>query len=135
MPLHFDIKTIPHRAQRYDTLGDYWADASGISNVRVTELGDWRYEFLVAIHELIELALTRQRGISEPSIMAFDMAFTGKGEPGDNDSAPYRCEHRFAENIERLVCAELGIHWRDYERALEDFYAAQERQKPEDDKL
>jgi hypothetical protein len=87
---------------------------------------DWRYEVLVAVHEIIEMALTRQRGIAEERITEFDIKFEQNkaqgvvaGEPGDNINAPYRREHFFATNIERLVAAELDVDWFEYDRYVD----------------
>ncbi len=124
MEIH--IKTIPHDSQRYPTVGDYWTSAAGVEEVRVSELPDWRYEALVAVHELIEMILTKQRGIAEEAISDFDVKFErereeGKafGEPGDAPDAPYRDEHFFATNVERLLAAELGVDWFTYERLVD----------------
>jgi len=123
-PMHFDIKTIAKDAMRYETVGDYF-EQGGTNVVRVANMGNRDYEFLVAIHEMIELWLCQKRGIDEPPIMAFDVAFEANrqpgnvDEPGDHPDAPYRREHRFAENIERLVAAELGVDWNEYTIAVE----------------
>lgn len=119
--MKIQIETIPHDAQRYPTIGDYW-QKDGIVHIRVSEMHDWRYVILVAVHELIESMITRYRGISEEAIGAFDMEFEHKreqglvrGEPGDAPDAPYRREHFFATNVERLLAAELGVDWAIYE--------------------
>lgn len=116
------IETIPHGAQRYPTVGDYWEDADGVLQIRVSEMEDWRYVILVAVHELAEMMLTRWRGIPEEAIGEFDMEFERKrelglaaGEPGDDPAAPYRREHFFATSVERLLAAELGVDWKEYE--------------------
>jgi hypothetical protein len=116
------VETIPHEAQRYPTVGDYWEDPEGVVQIRVSHMEDWRYVILVAVHELAEMMLTRWRGIPEEAIGSFDMAFEKKrerglvrGEPGDARDAPYRREHFFATNIERLLAAELGVDWELYE--------------------
>src|SRR3954471_1821185 len=103
MPLRMHIETIPHQSQRYPTVGDYWEDEHGVEQIRVSEMMDWRYEVLVAVHEIVEMALTRQRKISEESITEFDIEFEKNkekklvhGEAGDNVNAPYRKEHFFA---------------------------------------
>ncbi len=120
------IETISHDLQRYPTVGDYWLDGDGVEQIRVSEMMDWRYEVLVAIHEIIEMALTRQRGIAEERITEFDIKFEQNkaqgvvgGEPGDNINAPYRKEHFFATNIERLFAAELDVDWFEYDRYVE----------------
>jgi hypothetical protein len=123
MKIH--VETIPHSEQRYPTVGDYWS-ADGVQHIRVSHMVDWRYEVLVAMHELVEMALTRHRGISEPRITEFDLEFErsreqGRGfsEPGDHPDAPYRKEHFFATNIERLFAAELDVDWFVYDEYVE----------------
>lgn len=118
------IQTIPHAGQRYDTCGD-WRVLSepslGIEKFRidVSALGDWRYETLVAIHELVEAVLCHHRGISDEVVTAFDKAFDGEGEPGDSPDAPYRKEHFLATIIELMMASELGVDWALYEAAIE----------------
>lgn len=117
------IQSIPHNEQRYRTVGDYWDEEGGVQQVRVSEMPDWRWEFLIGVHELIEKALTGHRQIDERQISEFDIEFEkrrdeGKefGEPGDAPGSPYRREHYFATNIERLLAAELGVDWFEYEQ-------------------
>ena len=110
------IKFIAQRRQRYDTAGDYWIDNRGTIQVRISKEKDWRYEVLVLIHELTEMFLCKERGISFKAIDRFDMRFRGDGEPGDDPKAPYYREHQWASGIERLLAAELGVDWKDYER-------------------
>jgi hypothetical protein len=126
MPLRMHIETIPHETQRYPTVGDYWLDEQGVEQIRVSEMMDWRYEVLVAVHEIVEMALTRQRGIAEEAITEFDIKFEQdkekglvSGEAGDNVNAPYRNEHFFATNLERLFAAELKVNWCEYDRYVD----------------
>jgi hypothetical protein len=119
--LDIHIKTIPHKEQRYPTCGDYWQNADGSLEVRISELNEPAYESLIAIHELIEQLLTAQLGISEAEITAFDQKFEQQrkpgntDEPGDDPQSPYRQQHLFATGIEKLVAAALGIDWTKYE--------------------
>jgi hypothetical protein len=122
-----EIKTIPHSEQRYETCGDYWVDEQGVQQVRISELNDWRYEMLIAVHEIVELSLARHRNIDEVEITNFDVRFEAAkakgecfGEAGDHVHAPYRKEHFFATNIERLFAAELGVDWFEYEKFVDD---------------
>ncbi len=124
--MKIQIETIPHESQRYPTVGDYWDDEAGVEQVRVSAMPDWRYEALVAVHEMIEMILVKYRGISEQAISEFDIAFEqsreqGKvlGEPGDDARAPYQREHFFATNLERLLAAELGVDWFAYDRLVD----------------
>lgn len=124
--MKIQIETIPHDAQRYPTVGDYWADSGGVEQIRVSSMPDWRYEALVAVHELVEMVLVKQRGISEQAITEFDIGFeqareagTVRGEPGDDPRAPYQREHFFATNLERLLAAELGVDWFEYDTLVD----------------
>jgi hypothetical protein len=124
--MKINIETIPHGEQRYPTVGDYWDDEAGVVQVRVSDMKDWRYEALVAVHELVEMFLTKHRDIAEPCISEFDIKFEQSreqalltGEPGDHPNAPYRREHFFATNLERLLSAELGVDWFEYDRDVD----------------
>ena len=124
MTIH--IQTIPHEQQRYPTVGDYWEEPGGVEQVRISELSDWRYEALVTVHELIEWFLTKHRAIAEQAISDFDIAFEQDkelgvvlGEAGDDPRAPYRREHFFATNVERLLAAELDVDWGAYETLVD----------------
>ncbi len=117
------IETIPHQSHRYSTVGDYYVLGDGTRMIRVSELPDERMSLLIALHELIEQALTEARGIPEGEIAAFDTAVPADSpyaeDPGHDPAAPYHREHVFAECIERLMAAELGVNWQDYEKAIE----------------
>ena len=129
MGLHIYIDTIPHAEQRYPTVGDYWEDAlvSGETKreVRVSDMSNEDYEFLVAIHEQIEQHLCKKRGISEQSITDFDVKFENSrtseslAEPGNHPDAPYHKEHVFATEIERRLAEELGIDWATYDKFVD----------------
>lgn len=122
-----EIQSIPNNRHRYDTVGDYWDSATG-THIRTSDLGNEDFEFLVALHELVEQYLCRSRGIAEKDIMAFDVAFEQERaeglwtdeEPGDDSRAPYRREHFFATTIERAMAHELGVTWAAYDAAISD---------------
>jgi hypothetical protein len=120
-----DVKVIPHKQQRYETVGDwYFNKDNNRLTIRVSAMRNRNYEFLVALHEQVEAMLCIERGICEKEITLFDMKFEANrkdgntDEPGDDPLAPYRKEHFFATNIERLTAAELGIDWGEYEKAV-----------------
>ena len=124
MPLTIGIRTIPHTSQRYDTCGDWYTDGQHFTHILVSEMHNWKYELLVALHELVEQSLCRDRHITEEAVTAFDQDFEAQrlegddSEPGDAPLAPYRREHNFATNIERQLAHELGIDWVAYEKAI-----------------
>lgn len=114
------IETCRHEDQRYVTLGDYWVDSDGTIQIRVSAFptGDyrsWPMQVLIAVHELIEMALCLRRGISEPDIRRFDETHPNLDDPGNDPAAPYHKEHVFAENVERLLAQQLGVDWKEYE--------------------
>lgn len=119
-----NYQVIPHSEQRYPTVGDYWLDESGVWQIRVSKMSDWRYEILVLVHEICELAIVRYLGINPEEIDAFDRQYeldraAGKHppdtEPGDDDAAPYRLPHSIATGIERVLSYALMVNWSRYE--------------------
>lgn len=104
-----------------------WKYGDNFIEVAVKSMSDWRYELLVQVHELVEAALCKQRGITDDEVTAFDMQFEEERaaglhspteEDGDDPSAPYHKEHFAATNIERLLARELGVVWSDYEEEI-----------------
>jgi hypothetical protein len=109
------VAVIPHADQRYPTIGD-WVFGGDALTIAVSDTGDPKMNFLIGLHEQIEAMLCLERGIPEPEVMAFDRAHPELDEPGADPRAPYHAEHVFAEQIERLVAARLGVDWTEYER-------------------
>lgn len=112
-------------------IGDY--QVSGYPDwweIEATDSGNRKHNKLLLIHELIECMLTEERGIAEHEIDKFDREFEKTNvlglEPGDSSDAPYQREHQFAEKIEKLLCEEFGIDWKDYCNAIEDLIKSHE---------
>lgn len=122
-----NIQVIPHSEQRYETIGDYWDDSDGTKQIRVSASTP-HYEFLIAVHELVESYLVASKGINISDIDKFDQEFEkmrneypkfiGDMEPGDNDNAPYYHEHQIASRIEKWLADTLGVDWNMYEKTL-----------------
>ena len=104
------IDIVPKEEVPNGQLGDYYN-----GHIYVADTGVHEANIGIALHELVEMTLAKNRGISEEDITNFDLVYKGDGEPGDDVKSPYRKEHRFAENIERLFVQELRIAWQDYE--------------------
>lgn len=127
MSLNIHITTVDHGKHLcgYPTVGDWNWTSAGNLNITVSKLGDYRKELAVAIHELIEVMLCRERGIQQYEVEDFDRSYEQKreigdiSEPGDSPYAPYRKEHFFATTIERQIIHEFGLDWRKYEEAID----------------
>lgn len=122
--LNIHIKTLPDTKQRYDTVGDYQTNADGQRQITISDMPDPRYEFLIAIHEMVESYLCQLRGVNEQEIDEFDIAYEESrtagettSEPGNDPSAPYHLEHLFATKIEKMIAEEMGVDWDAYSAA------------------
>jgi hypothetical protein len=114
------IETIPHHDQRYDTVGDWQADNTGCLRIRVSDMNNWHYEALVAIHELVEAVLCSHGRITQEIVDKFDFSYKGGGEPGDDPRAPYSGPHCIATGVERILAAVMGVSWSRYEETLDN---------------
>jgi hypothetical protein len=132
-----EIRVIPHDQQRYPTIGD-WEIVDGHKTpnhlrISVSDLGDWRQEMAVAVHELIEALLCLHNGPTQEEVDAFDKEFErlhekyNRGcnhypaceEPGACPDAPYAHEHAIADVVERLLIDQFGLNWTAYESNVE----------------
>ncbi|MGB7195332.1 MAG: hypothetical protein WBD81_17900 [Collimonas pratensis] len=122
--MHITLKTIPHNQQRYETCGDWQIKPDGSFEILVSDMGNEKYAALVALHELCEVLLCQDRGITDESVTAFDEAYEAQrpegdeSEPGDSPAAPYAEEHCAATGIERVMASLLNVKWADYEKAI-----------------
>lgn len=122
-PLKVLIESIPHDAQRYNTPGDWFWD-EGILHIRVSRLSERKLEFIMAFHELFEAMWCKNEGVSQHDVDRFDTKFElarkdgDTREPGDSIDAPYYTGHQIATGLERIVAAELGVSWNEYEEEV-----------------
>lgn len=128
------IKVIPESEQRDCVNGaDWWWDGSGDLQVRISPMSDWRYEALLALHETIEAILCKHNGVAEPDVCAFDQEYDKTHnfdvDAGDEPDAPYVREHCFATGLERVICAELDVNWKTYDKELASTYPGPSKKK------
>ena len=125
--MNVTIKIIPHNQQRYDSVGDWWWSDDENLEIRVSDLGNWKMEQLVAMHEYLEALICNKSGITEKKITAFDLKYekdrkrgkyTLEQEPGDDPDAPYHIEHFCATTMERINCLLLGVNWDEYNQKV-----------------
>lgn len=121
--MNITIKVIPHSDHRYPTAGDWFFNGQDLE-IHVSKLSDWRYEMLVAVHELYEALLCEHDGVTQQAVDDFDKKFeagrpeSDDGEPGDSPFAPYHLQHFRATNIERQMADALDVKWPEYEAEL-----------------
>lgn len=113
-----EIRTMAHSTQRYNTAGDYFKAPADVTFFRISETGNKDYNFLIAVHELVEAYLCEKRGITFASIDAFDMTHPDLDDPGSNLDAPYHKEHMFCLELEKVIAKELGVDLKEYEKRL-----------------
>ena len=115
------IQTIEHADQRYETVGDWQFQPTGDLKIKVSDLGDWRLNALVGVHELVEALLAKDLNVSEFKVDQFDMEYEKNrkegdiSEAGDDPTCPVYWQHQIATIIERLLCYEFGIDWAEYD--------------------
>lgn len=102
------IEFVPPEKLRYDSLGDWFFKDDELI-IQVASMGTEEEQFLVALHELVEVRLCMLRGITQEQVDEFDFAYKGDEEPGDQADAPYRAEHRQAMIIEILMANFMGL--------------------------
>ncbi len=128
--MNISIKTIKHEDQVYPTCGDWRFTEEGDLNIFISDMGNWKYEALIAVHELLEVILCKDRGVSTEIVDTFDKLFEnlrtqnpeliGDVEPGSMPTAPYHREHMFASIVEKALAGELKVDWNDYDKTVNE---------------
>jgi hypothetical protein len=116
------IEQIPHDKQRYNTVGDWQYSTNELGgldlSIKVSEMKDFRYFLIVAVHELIESILCKWNGVKESQVDEWDISHPYDIEPGEIKESPYYREHLVASIVENVLGHELDINWPDYEDEL-----------------
>ena len=116
--MEIKIHILPSHQMRYDTWDDWQVDKDGNITFQIADAGNDLYNKICLVHAIIEELLTSAKGVSEETITKFDLEYTGDDEPGEELAAPYRDEHLIAKAVEMLLCAKLGIPWKEYNKEL-----------------
>jgi hypothetical protein len=115
------IETLPPRKMRYRTVGDWFfrGEKNDHLVIQVADTGNWTYNLMVAIHELVEVFLCCLKGITTEQVDRFDKAHEDDEDPGSHPRAPYHRQHMSAMSVEIMLCAAAGVKWRKYEDSLD----------------
>lgn len=128
-PAAIHVEFIEHSAQDYPTVGNWQLKGNAIKVllISVSKTKTPLYQYLVAIHELVEALACCVCGVTQQDVDDFDLEWerrvTGQviaadQEPGDSLLAPYHRQHQLASLVERTVAFFLGVDWADYESEI-----------------
>lgn len=121
--IHVNFK--PQAEQRYKTLGD-WQIKTLLNTIEgthrtvlyitITQMPDQRYQWPLAVHELVEALLCHVDEISTEEVDAWDIHGEGRhlDEPGDDPKAPYHVQHMAAGDLEIQMAQLLGFTAGEY---------------------
>lgn len=129
------IESIPHEAQRYPTVGDwFYVEEPGtgekILKIRISRMSDPRMMEASAIHELFEALACNHAGVTQESVDQFDTKYEEdrkaglhgeNDEPGDDPTAPYAVQHGYASAVERTYATAVGLDWNKYANEVSAF--------------
>ena len=118
------LEVIPHEQQRLGAAGDWWFEPNGDLQVRVSDLGDWRYNFLVLRHEMDEAILCQHNGVTT-AMVDEDQANESPTDDPDSFSgypgARYQNQHNDALAAEWVMSQLLNVDWVLYGMAWEKY--------------
>ena len=103
---------------RYRTVGDWRFVAPGFLLIEIADTGNWIYNMLVALHELVEVFLCTAQGITQKQVDRFDFSHQDDDDPGEHPNAPYHAQHMIAMGIEMILATALKVKWRPYSESL-----------------
>lgn len=106
--LKFRVK----KAMRYDDVGDYF-DSTIISY----DMKNPVFNNGIMLHEFIEYTLIKSAGIPVDMIDAFDND-TAAQEKHKEEYKLYTKYHRMANRVERHFIENMGLSWKDYQKAV-----------------
>lgn len=121
--MNIHVMTVARDKMRPEVDGaDWFFDEKGDLQVRICPMTDWRYEALLAVHEMTEALMCMHNGVSQVSVDRFDQEFDKThqfdSEAGDDPNSPYKIEHTFATAIERILAGVFKINWASYDNEL-----------------
>ena len=116
------LEVIPHEQQRLHAIGDWYFELNGDLVVRVSDLGDWRYNFLVARHEMDEAILCMKDGITTQMVDDDQKKALPTDDPDSFSGYPGAClqnQHNDALSAEWVMSRLLNVDWIEYGKASE----------------
>lgn len=117
------IEVIDHKDQRLpgNIGGDWKFDEKGNLTVCVSDMGDWRYNFLLARHEMDEAILCKIAGITTEMVDADELNAKPTDDPDSLTGYPGSCyqeQHNDALVAEWIMSKNLYVDWETYGKAF-----------------
>lgn len=116
------LEVINHKEQRLGVVGDWFFTSPEELTVRVSDSGDWRYNFLALRHEMDEAMLCKKAGITTEMVDA-DQANQSEDDDPDSFSgypgARLQAQHNDALAAEWQMSRLLGVNWEEYGAAFD----------------
>jgi hypothetical protein len=106
------LKFRVRKSMRYDDVGDYF-DNSIISY----DMKNPIINNAIMLHEFIEYTLIKSAGIPVAMIDAFDTDEKA-ADKYQKEFKLYTKYHRIANNVERHFIENMGMDWKDYQKAI-----------------
>ena len=108
------------KSVRNDQCGDWRIDPGFPVRAMTLDLGNHDFNALLLIHELVEALSCKRDHVRDEEVCAFDAAYKGDGEPGDEENAPYHRQHKLATLVETNIALAWGIDLIAYNKAIDD---------------
>ena len=117
------IEFIPHKEQRLPGSigGDWYFDSDDNLVIKVSDMKDWRYNFLLAMHEMNEAILCKNAGITTEMVDADELKSSPTDNPDSFSGYPGSCyqnQHNDALALEWLMSRLLDVNWEKYGKAF-----------------
>ncbi len=109
------------KSMRYDDVGDYFD-----THIIAYDMKNPIINNAIMLHEFIEYTLIRSAGIPVAMIDAFDTTDTA-AEKHKKEYDLYCKYHRIANNVERHFIENMGMDWKNYQKAV---YSVEVKIKP-----
>lgn len=116
------LETIPHSKQRLGVMGDWFFKPNGDLVVRVSDLGDWRYNFLALRHEMDEAMLCKHNEITTEMVDEDQKNADSSDDPDSFSGYPgarLQNQHNDALAAEWVMARLLDVRWTEYGEAAE----------------
>ena len=112
------IEYIPHKSQRYPTVGDWFIRGSTLF-IKVSDEMGFISGLAVAFHEIVEAVLCIITGVSQKEVDDYDMLHSEYDEPGNHKDAPYHKQHMSATIMEKLICKTFRLTWVEHNKNID----------------